>query len=275
MHSNLARRGIDHPQAGAGLTSGEQLLGGFHHQRQARRSLGDGAGVRAGGARVIAPGTGEQGQTAGRPGRRSELVGAKIAEPRLLKVPASVGPDGVHELAPPPVRCAVEYRAPPVRDRWHQTIGTGGVLVNLARASQGHEVAEAVRAGLSERDARQDVGILSAYGEFYSAGAGAGRHLLWRGIGDLGLPPAMPFVEVLIANRPGHQLGDLGERVRPRAVYGLRRRFDRRVGLCPADLGVPLQPQVLELSRAQTGLDFEVATAWPAQPLLPAPAAGG
>ena len=85
----------------------------------------------------------------------------------------------------------------------------------------------------------------------------------------------MPFVEGLVRHRPGHQLGDLGERVGPRTVYGPGRRFDRRVSLRPADLGASLQPKVLELGRGQTGLDLEVATAWPAQPLLPVPAAGG
>src|SRR5829696_3360110 len=85
----------------------------------------------------------------------------------------------------------------------------------------------------------------------------------------------MPFVEGLVRYYPGHQLGDPGERVGPRTVYGPGRRFDRRVGLRPADLGASLQPKVLELGRGETSLDLEVETAWPAQPLLPVSAAGG
>ena len=34
VHSNLARRCVDHRQAGARSASSEQLLGGFHEQRQ-------------------------------------------------------------------------------------------------------------------------------------------------------------------------------------------------------------------------------------------------
>src|SRR4029450_7841712 len=61
----------------------------------------------------------------------------------------------------------------------------------------------------------------------------------------------------------------------PRTVYRTRRRFDRCICLRPADLGRPIQSQVLELRRGQTGLDLEVPRPWPAQPLLPMPTAGG
>ena len=186
-----------------------------------------------------------------------------------------MGPNGAHELAPPALRCAVEHGAPAIRDRWHQDIRSDGVLVDLACASQRDKVAEAVGERLSERGTGQTVGILAAYHEFSLTSARAGRHLLRCPIGHLGSPPAVPFVELLVGNRSVQQLSDLGERVRPRTVYRPRRRFDRGVGLRPADLGPRIQPQVLELRRGQTGLDLQIARPWPAQPLLPAPTAGG
>src|SRR6185436_9954796 len=128
---------------------------------------------------------------------------------------------------------------------------------------------------LAERRARQRVGILAAYAKFGLASAGTGRHLLRILIGNLGSPPAMPLVQLLLRNRLCHQLAQLGERVRPGTVYQPARSFDGRIGLRPADLATSRQSQVLELRRGQTSLDLEVAGPWPAQPLLPAPAAGG
>ena len=147
------------------------------------------------------------------------MVGAQVAEPRRLKVSASVGPNSDHELAPPASRCAVEHGAPAIRDRWHQDICTRGVLVDLARASQRDKVAEAVGERLSERGAGQTVGVLAPYDKFSLAGPRAGRHLLRRHIGHLGSPPAVPFVELLVGNRSSQQLSDFSERVRPRTVY--------------------------------------------------------
>ena len=119
VDSKLARRGVDHRQAGAWSTGGEQLLGGLHEQRQAGRRLSDGAEVQVRGARMIARGGGEQSQTAGRPRCRPELVGPLLPEPGRGKISTRVGPDGGHESAPPPVRPPVEHRPPAVRDRWY------------------------------------------------------------------------------------------------------------------------------------------------------------
>ncbi len=168
---------------------------------------------------MITPAGGDQGKTAGSPRCRCELLRAQVAEPRLFEISARVGPNGDHELAPPAVRRAVEHRAPAIRDRWHENISTCGVLVDLARASQRDEVAEAVGERLSERGAGHSVGILAAYEKFSLAGAGAGRHLLRRRIGHFCSPPAVPSVELVVRNCAGHHLADLGERVRPGSVY--------------------------------------------------------
>src|SRR6185436_12085751 len=149
-------------------------------------------------------------------------------------------------------RCAAEYRAPAVRNRWHHDSRTRRVFVDLAGASQRDEVAEAVKERLAERRARQRVGILVAYAKFGLTSAGTGRHLLRVLIGNLGSPPAMPLVQLLRRNRLGHQLTQLGERVRPRTVYRPARSCDGRIGLRPADLATTLQSQVLELRRGQT-----------------------
>ena len=68
VHRNLFRCCVDHRQAGGGSTRGQQVIGGFDQQWQAGRRLSDGAGVQVRGARIIAPATGEQRQTAGCPG---------------------------------------------------------------------------------------------------------------------------------------------------------------------------------------------------------------
>src|SRR5215212_10745513 len=130
VDSNLARRGVDHPQAGAWSAGGEQLLGGLREQRQAGRRLSNCAGVQVRGARMVARGSGEQSQTASRPGCRPELVGPQVAEPGPGKIFTRVGPDGGHEFAPPPVRRPVEHRPPAVRDRWYQNVHTRRVLVD-------------------------------------------------------------------------------------------------------------------------------------------------
>ncbi len=92
----------------------------------------------------FAAGVGDQGETAVRPRRGGELVGAPVAALGRLETTRGMLTDRDHQLAPPPVGGLVEGRSPAVGDRRHQDVTPGVVLVDRFARGQPGQVPETV-----------------------------------------------------------------------------------------------------------------------------------